>query len=338
MQRPCSPPPSSVDDSPADFMLYRRHDSTSPPPSIKRKLANQFSPVSYPEHDPFGWPKSNFHDETHGLTSPRTPVSSKSPSVTIPEHRTGWWDVRLPSSQHTTHLLSVPLFPDHHDSSQSLHRGASNGRTLHMPHVPHAAMCTPQTSRAETDLRARVDQILCCIDSEQRRHRAPPVTQLTDYLFIGGAPTEETVHSLKQCGVDFIINVVSGENPTPQWIVDQGFFVEAIDSRDQHDYYILTHHYEHFRQLVNLVRSREGRVFVHCIAGVNRSVTLCAAYLMEYEKLDVCDVIELFRQQGRPVILDNKGFRRELVDFYVNTLVPRREQSETQHCCRDILC
>lgn len=250
----------------------------------------------------------------------------------------GWWDVRLPSSQHNAHMGTAPLFAEHHESStsQSLHRSSGRG-LLHVPHVAHAAMCTPQTSRFEIDLRSRVDQILCGIDSEQRRRRAAAVTQLTDYLYIGGAPTEETVHILKQQQVEYIINVVSGEHPTPQWIVDRGFLAEAIDARDQHDYYILTHHYEHFRQLINLVRSREGRVFVHCLAGVNRSVTLCAAYLMEYEKLDVCEVIELFAAQGRPVILDNKGFRRELVDFYANTLMPRREHSEAQHCCREIL-
>ncbi|ORC91990.1 putative dual specificity protein phosphatase [Trypanosoma theileri] len=200
-------------------------------------------------------------------------------------------------------------------SSQTMTPKNSRIETIH----PSAALCTPQTMREELQLRSNLDAELSSVKLNYMWHTAPAVTPLVDGLYVGGFPDEETLDILRREGICTIINCCAGEYETHESVKAE-FTVHDFSAEDQNDYLILYHCYDRFAEVVNEAKRLGSRVFVHCIAGINRSVTLCAAYIMQYHHMDPVTCVRLFRAQGRTDILRNVSFRHQLVDFYLNTL------------------
>ena len=70
--------------------------------------------------------------------------------------------------------------------------------------------------------------------------------------------------------------------------------------------------------------SQQGRVLVHCRAGVSRSATVCIAYIMQKQGLSLDSAYE-FVKSKRPVIDPNINFIRQLQKF--ETLLKSRQKS-----------
>ena len=186
----------------------------------------------------------------------------------------------------------------------------------------HTAFCTPQTSRHELDLRASLDFELNRINEEARyRKTTSPAhaIQLGDYLFIGPYPTEETVQYLVQHGVEVVINCCAGERPTEPEI-RRLFHVKDIAAVDSNEYFILMHNLDEFAHTVAMAKHAMKKVFVHCVAGVNRSAVLCAAYLMKVNHWGPVEVVRHFRQCGKLCLLENEAFRHQLVSEYLASM------------------
>ncbi|ESL06064.1 dual specificity protein phosphatase [Trypanosoma rangeli SC58] len=189
---------------------------------------------------------------------------------------------------------------------------------LDMTHLP-AVFCTPQLMREELQLRASLDSELALVKLDSSWRPEPLVTPLVDGLYMGGFPDSETLETLRSERVNTIINCCAGEYDTLDSVRAE-FVVHHLYAEDQSDYLILFHCYDQFASIVNEARKSGCRVFVHCVAGINRSVTLCIAYLMQYHNLDPLSCVRLFLSQGRTDILRNVAFRHQIVDFYIHTL------------------
>jgi protein-tyrosine phosphatase len=59
---------------------------------------------------------------------------------------------------------------------------------------------------------------------------------------------------------------------------------------------------------------KKTNVLVHCQAGVSRSVTIVAAYLMKENRIDYVSSLDLIRSK-RPQICPNKGFLKQLKQY-----------------------
>ncbi|XP_063621759.1 dual specificity protein phosphatase 14 [Cydia splendana] len=71
---------------------------------------------------------------------------------------------------------------------------------------------------------------------------------------------------------------------------------------------------ERVADLINEVVSRGEVVLVHCVAGVSRSVTLCLAYLIKWEKMTLRDAYHHMKIR-RPQIRPNTGFFKQLIKY-----------------------
>lgn len=72
---------------------------------------------------------------------------------------------------------------------------------------------------------------------------------------------------------------------------------------------------QHFDEVYTFIRQhvREGHsVLVHCAAGISRSTTLVAAYLMMSYQWDAFEALELIKER-RPCIRPNDGFLEQLL-------------------------
>ena len=62
------------------------------------------------------------------------------------------------------------------------------------------------------------------------------------------------------------------------------------------------------------MREKEGKVLVHCHAGISRSATICMAYLMATRKLRMEEAYEFVKTRRR-VVSPNFNFMGQLLNF-----------------------
>ena len=141
--------------------------------------------------------------------------------------------------------------------------------------------------------------------------------KIVDGLWLGSL---QSAHSLKKGEFDHLISVSCGRISSPKFLKSH----TIIDIRDVRDEAI----HEHFRHtnsiIANAIKNNE-HVLVHCMAGVSRSATLVAAYLISTGMTDVEALSHI--QMRRPCINPNKGFRIQLQNFYF-TLQSQKEVRE----------
>lgn len=182
---------------------------------------------------------------------------------------------------------------------------------------------TPQIPQVCLAWRSNLDGELDAINAQHPADQLPAVTTVLDnMLYLGGFPDAYTVPQLQSLGVRHIVNCCAQDVVTcPE--VAAAFHVYDLHAFDMDDYLILHHDYDHFASLVSTLLAQGEKVFVHCIAGVNRSVTLCAAYLMDRCSLTPVEAVQVLRQNGRMRLLDNRSFRTQLIDHYLQSVEPR---------------
>jgi len=185
----------------------------------------------------------------------------------------------------------------------------------HIHGFPMTSLVTPQRPEAETAYLTQLVQLLKP-SNDAHRNESQPLTKLHEKLFIGGILNERSVALLQSHGVTDIVNVVEQQHPTPS-SVRECFQVHSLRTEDVRDYYIIENNYGEFKRILDSIYARGGSIYVHCYAGINRSVALCIAYLLEQYDWDLLDVVEHFHKCGRHYVLDNEGFQRQLVEFFL---------------------
>lgn len=68
------------------------------------------------------------------------------------------------------------------------------------------------------------------------------------------------------------------------------------------------------------VKKLQGRVLVHCYAGISRSATICLAYIMKSKRLTLDTAFD-FVKSKRNVISPNLNFMQQLMEFE-RTIIP----------------
>lgn len=80
--------------------------------------------------------------------------------------------------------------------------------------------------------------------------------------------------------------------------------------------------------LIDSIRDKNGRVFVHCHAGISRSATICIAYIMKTMQCDLSKAYD-FVKQKRSCISPNLHFMGQLLEF-------EKQLQKEQESCTDM--
>jgi len=145
-------------------------------------------------------------------------------------------------------------------------------------------------------------------------------------LYLGGADVLKDESFFTSNGITAILSV-GDETPPAEW----GHIKEClhINKRDNPD----TSLEEHFAEVVAFVhgaRCAQRAVYIHCHAGISRSSTCCAAYLMAHLSMPLLDVMgHLLR--CRDTVCPNPGFREQLGRFEVDAVAGLRASLRAQH-------
>eukprot|EP00667_Euglena_gracilis_P008130 EG_transcript_8227 len=144
------------------------------------------------------------------------------------------------------------------------------------------------------------------------------------HLFLGAYRHAENGTELLRQGVTHVLNCARSccPNHDENFYAPHGMVVLSLDASDTADFPLMHLLFDKaFDFMEKCHRSPKAKCLIHCYQGLNRSATLCVAYLMVKHRLPLLTVVERVHAV-RAYILGNPGFRQQLIEFaYVNELL-----------------
>ncbi|KAI1900191.1 hypothetical protein AGOR_G00047470 [Albula goreensis] len=133
--------------------------------------------------------------------------------------------------------------------------------------------------------------------------------EILPFLFLGSAYHASRKDMLDAMGISALLNVSSN---CPNHF-EGTYQYKCIPVEDNHKADISSWFVEAI-EYIDSVKDSNGRVLVHCQAGISRSATICLAYLMKRKRVRLEEAFE-FVKQRRSVISPNFSFMGQLLQF-----------------------
>ena len=109
-------------------------------------------------------------------------------------------------------------------------------------------------------------------------------------LFVGDALGAKNKEKLQANGITHILNVTNtGERHFPSLFEYKVVAVEDFETVD------IKRHFKECIQFITAAHNQGGSVLVHCYAGLSRSVTVVAAYLMQTHKMRATEALMIIQ-------------------------------------------
>lgn len=133
--------------------------------------------------------------------------------------------------------------------------------------------------------------------------------EILPHLYLGSARDAARKEQLQQLGITALLNVTQF---CPN-LFQEAFEYKCIPVRDTGCEDIAAYFQEsiHF---IDQVKSQNGKVLVHCQAGVSRSATICIAYLMATKRLRMEEAYKYVKSRRR-IVSPNFSFMGQLLTF-----------------------
>lgn len=136
-------------------------------------------------------------------------------------------------------------------------------------------------------------------------------TIITHHIVIGSQRDAQSQEALTRLGITHVLNVAAQVDN----FFEDVFLYHRIMILDAPNVSIIRYMVEALA-FIRRVESLHGRVFVHCISGVSRSVSIVLLHLMKTHGIPLKVAYEHIKTL-RPFILPNEGFRLQLAEYEV---------------------
>merc|ERR1719150_244726 len=137
-----------------------------------------------------------------------------------------------------------------------------------------------------------------------------PATQVLPHLFLGNMKDASDVAILHGLGIGYVLNVTS---KPPSYKMDPGIIYKQLVA-DDNGLQNLRQFFEEAFEFIDLAKSNNSGVLVHCQAGISRSPTIAVAYLMKFYPMAMSDAYK-FVKTKRSIISPNLNFMGQLWEF-----------------------
>ncbi|XP_076836275.1 dual specificity protein phosphatase 4 [Brachyhypopomus gauderio] len=148
-----------------------------------------------------------------------------------------------------------------------------------------------------------------CTSCGTPHHDQGGPVEILPFLFLGSALHASKRETLDGMGISALLNVSSN---CPNHFED-AYLYKCIPVEDNHKEDISSWFIEAI-EFIDSVKDSNGRVLVHCQAGISRSATICLAYLMKKKRVRLDEAFE-FVKQRRSIISPNFSFMGQLLQF-----------------------
>ncbi|KAF8581263.1 phosphatases II [Ramaria rubella] len=126
---------------------------------------------------------------------------------------------------------------------------------------------------------------------------------IDNHLYLGGLAAALDTHLMNSLGITHVLSVC----PECTWDVPTHRAIHVNDTPDEN----LLIRLPEACQFIQRAIDSGGKIYVHCMMGVSRSVTVVCAYLMQSQGVSTEDALA-FVKSRRPVARPNYGFMEQL--------------------------
>ncbi|XP_046912237.2 dual specificity protein phosphatase 2 [Dermatophagoides farinae] len=134
--------------------------------------------------------------------------------------------------------------------------------------------------------------------------------ELLPYLYLGNECHASSKNLLLNLGITAVLNV---SQSCPNHFEDE-FFYKRIPISDSKCDDITIRINEALNFIDEMKEDRNGKILVHCQAGISRSATICIAYLIKKKRIRMEEAYE-FVKSRRQLISPNFNFMTQLMEF-----------------------
>ncbi|CAH3016034.1 unnamed protein product [Porites evermanni] len=128
-------------------------------------------------------------------------------------------------------------------------------------------------------------------------------------LYLGNFRDAKDMEQLKQNKITHVLSIHDNAQPVLEHLKYK--CINAADSPDQE----ISVFFQECIDFIHNCRINNGACLVHCMAGISRSTTIVAAYIMAVTELNWKDSIKAIKC-SRSIANPNYGFQRQLQDFW----------------------
>jgi protein-tyrosine phosphatase len=214
----------------------------------------------------------------------------------------------------TTELCSLPDTHPLRVLTKCLHKCGKKARLLQGGlqafQQSYSSMCSQPDSVSTV-------QLLFSPTSPEVNHDidAAVASEILPYVFIGNQRDASSKEKLMELGITHILNVTSH---LPLHFENDGIEYKRLPASDSGSQNLK----QYFAEAISFIddaRDKNGKVLVHCQAGVSRSPTIVAAYLMARSHKSLQEAFAFIREQ-RPIVAPNINFMGQLLEFEQNSV------------------
>jgi hypothetical protein len=134
-------------------------------------------------------------------------------------------------------------------------------------------------------------------------------------LFLSNGQIAQDLALLRAQRISHVLNMAPIEVPTTaEFYAEEKMDFKAIVAKDEFDYDVMQHWPEARAYLDAALNEQNGRVLVHCQAGINRSGAIAVAYMMVTRRRLLVDAAKSAKRK-RYQLITNLNFQLSLVKF-----------------------
>ena len=135
---------------------------------------------------------------------------------------------------------------------------------------------------------------------------------IPNFLWLGDEDCAIDINTLQSLGINYILNCAGYDVMDVKY--PSNFQTHVLFADDADDYNIINDDIASCIEFVTNCINNNGKILIHCLAGMNRSATITIAVLMYFKGMDLLSCIK-YTQQRRGWILSNESFQRQLVQY-----------------------
>lgn len=138
-----------------------------------------------------------------------------------------------------------------------------------------------------------------------------PACILDEFLYLG-AQDAVCLLNIREYGLTNILSV-GIESPQSNITEDENIqfhFVSCLDLPETNLKAVL----EKTNKIIDEVRAQNGRILIHCNAGVSRASSICIGYLIHVNLMNFTEAFDLVKSR-RECIQPNQGFLKQLKEI-----------------------
>ena len=134
---------------------------------------------------------------------------------------------------------------------------------------------------------------------------------LDGLLYLGSDVVARDYEKLNENGITHVINCAA--DYSADYHLDKGIKYLSLHLKDHVRENIESVFYEAI-DFINDAKSKNGRVYVHCVQGISRSTTICLSYMIFTDKITMEEGLQHIRSR-RQIANPNMTFLSQLIWF-----------------------